>query len=64
MLARESVRIIQDRALAGQETAAALNTEELELQRIASDVTDIQQQIWLFWLEYLKASGLLQQLWQ
>ena len=64
LLSRESVRIIQDRALAGQETAAALNTEELELQRIASDVTDIQQQIWLFWLEYLKASGLLQQLWQ
>ena len=63
-LARESVRITQDRALAGQETPAALNTEELELQRIASDFANIQQQMWLFWLEYLYGSGLLQQLWQ
>ncbi len=63
-LSQESLGIIQNRVLAGQETASYLNTEELELQRISTDYANIQKQTWLYWLNYLKASGLLKELWK
>lgn len=62
LLSQESLRIIQERVEAGQQTASYLNTEELELQRITFDYTNIQKQTWLYWLDYLKASGKLNQL--
>ena len=62
-LSQESLSIIQKRVEAGQQTASYLNTEELELQRIALDYIGVQKQTWLFWLDYLKASGRLTQLW-
>lgn len=64
LLSQESLRIIQERAEAGQQTASYLNTEELELQRIAFDYNNIQKQTWIYWLDYLKASGKLNQLWK
>ncbi len=64
LFSQESLRIIQKRVEAGQQTASYLNTEELELQRIAFDYNNIQKQTWIYWLDYLKASGKLNQLWK
>ena len=63
-LSRESLSIIQDRVAQGVETASALNIEELELQRIANDYDNKNRQEWLYWLDFIKASGLLTQLWK
>jgi hypothetical protein len=60
----QSLLIVQERVEAGQQTASYLNNEELELQRIAYDYINIQKQTWVYWLDYLKSSGMLSLLWQ
>jgi len=63
-LSHQSLLIVQERVEAGQQTASYLNNEELELQRIAYDYINIQKQTWVYWLDYLKSSGMLSLLWQ
>lgn len=62
-LSRESVRILQDRVQEGQESPSNLNTEELENLRISADYNTGRSQAWLYWLDYMKATGLLIRLW-
>ena len=63
LLARESLDIIQDRVREGQESASRLTTEELEWQRLSAEYDNASKQAWLYWIDYLKASGLLGRLW-
>ena len=63
-LQRESVTLIRERVAMGQETAESLNNEELELMRMESQLAESQRQGWLYWLDYVKANGLLETLWE
>ncbi len=64
ILSKENVKIIQDRFELGQETASNLNLEENNLQSSEASYTLIQKQYWLYYLDYLKASGKLSELWK
>ncbi len=63
-LSRETIKIIQDRVQEGQETASTLNTEEASLQSIEAEYEIGKKQAWVYWLDYLKASGQLSSLWK
>lgn len=60
----ESVNIFQDRVLEGQESASALNFEEASLQVLEANYETTKKQLWVYWLNYLKASGQLSILWK
>lgn len=59
VLSKESIHIIQERVLQGQETATTLNLEEANLQILESEYETNQRQLWVNWLNYLNATGQL-----
>jgi outer membrane protein TolC len=63
-LSAESINIIQDRVLEGQEAALNLNLEEASLQALEANYESNKKQLWLYWLDYLKATGQLSILWE
>ena len=58
-LHQESIRIFQARVLEGQEAASTLNSEEADFQTMKADYETNKKQLWTYWLNYLKSSGLL-----
>ena len=63
-LSSESLSIYQARFLEGQESASNLNLEEANLQVLEADYETNKKQLWVYWLNYLKASGQLSILWK
>ena len=63
-LSTESITIIQARVLEGQESASTLNTEEANLKSLNAEYQISKKQYWQYFLDYLRASGSLQILWQ
>ncbi|WP_295664324.1 TolC family protein [uncultured Mucilaginibacter sp.] len=63
-LSKETIQIMQDRFDEGQETASTLNTEEVSLESILANYALGEKQLWIFQLDYLKATGRLNKLWQ
>lgn len=63
-LSRESIDIFQSRVKEGQESASNLNLEEANIQLLSSNYESNKKQLWVFWLDYLKASGQLSILWK
>ncbi len=63
-LSNESVDIFQARVREGQESASNLNSEEASLQLMEADYETRKKQYWIYWLNYLKASGQLTILWK
>lgn len=63
-LSTESIAIIQDRVDEGQESSSTLNLDEANLQQLESEYETNKQQLWLYWLDYQKASGQLSLLWK
>jgi len=63
-LSMETIQIMQDRLAEGQESASSLNTEEANLQGIEAEYETGKMQLWVYWLDYLKASGQLGLLWK
>jgi hypothetical protein len=55
---------MQARVLEGQESASNLNLEEANLQQLENVHESSKSQLWLYWLDYLKASGRLRLLWK
>jgi outer membrane protein TolC len=64
LLTNESIVIMQARVLEGQESASNLNLEEANLQQLQSTHETSKRQLWLYWLDYQKASGRLGLLWK
>lgn len=64
LLSVESIHIFQDRVLEGQESASTLNLEEASLQILQANYETNKKQLWVYWLDYLKASGQLSSLWK
>ena len=64
ILSKETIKILQDRFKAGQESASTLNTEEANLQNIQANRQVSEVQLRLYWLDYLKATGQLSKLWK
>ncbi len=63
-LSTESIGIFQDRVSEGQESSSNLNIEETNLQKLDADYQSNRRQYWLFFLDYLKATGNLSILWK
>lgn len=63
-LLKESLYIIQQRMLQGQETLSTLNLEEANLKVAKSNYDTIKKQSAMIWLNYLKATGQLSILWK
>lgn len=63
-LSIESIAILQTRLTEGQETTTTVNQEEADLQKLIADYQANQKQYWLYYLDYLKASGRLEVLWK
>lgn len=63
-LSLESIDIFQSRVKEGQESALNLNLEEANLQVLEADYEANKKQMWVYWLNYLKASGQLSILWK
>ena len=63
-LSTESIDIFQARVKEGQESASNLNLEEANLQALKADYEINQKESWVYWLNYLKASGQLSILWK
>ena len=63
-LSKETISIIRDRVKEGQESASTLNLDETNLQQLEAEYDASQQQLWLYWLDYQKASGQLRLLWK
>lgn len=63
-LSTESISIYQARVLEGQESASNLNLEEANLQILEAGYETNKKQMWVYWLNYLKASGQLSILWK
>ncbi len=63
-LIRETIEIVQERVAKGQETASTLNLEEADLQEMEAEYQSNRKELWVYWLNYLNASGKLNQLWQ
>jgi len=63
-LTSESITILQARVEEGQESTSSLNSEELKLQALKANYESTKKQWWLYWLNYLKASGQLSILWK
>jgi outer membrane protein TolC len=62
-LSNESIEITQARVTEGQESASTLNLDEASLQILRADYEMNKRQLWINWLNYLKASGQLNILW-
>lgn len=60
----ESIDIFQARVKEGQESASNLNLEETSLQQAKAQYKANTKELWVYWLDYLKASGQLNLLWQ
>jgi len=60
----ESIGIFQARVSEGQESSSNLNIEEADLQKLAANYQSNRTQYWLYFLDYLKASGELEILWK
>lgn len=63
-LYKESIAIFQARVSEGQESSSNLNVEEAELQKLDANYQSNRRQYWLYFLDYLKASGKLEVLWK
>jgi len=63
-LSNESINIFQARVSEGQESSSNLNIEEADLQMLDADYQSNRRQYWLYFLDYLKASGKLEILWK
>lgn len=63
-LSIESISIFQARVSEGQESSSNLNTEEADLQKLEANHQSNRRQYWLYFLDYLKASGKLEILWK
>ncbi len=63
-LSIESIDIFQSRVKEGQESASNLNIEEASLQLLKANYETNKKQVWVYWLDYLKASGQLSILWK
>ena len=63
-LSKETIKIMQARFEAGQETASTLNSEEANLQNIIANQQTAEVQLRIYWLDYLKATGILGTLWK
>ncbi len=63
-LSTESVAIYQARVSEGQESASTLNIEEADLQKLDAVYQSNKRQYWLYFLDYLKATGKLEILWK
>lgn len=64
LLSKESIGIFQLRVQEGQESAGNLNLEEAGIQALKATYETNKKQVWVYWLDYLKASGQLHVLWQ
>lgn len=64
LLSNESIVIIRARVAEGQESASTLNLEEADLQQLKSVYETTKRQLWLYWLDFQKASGRLGLLWK
>lgn len=64
LLGSESIEIFLARVQEGQESAYNLNIEEANLQVLKADYEANKKQWWVYWLDYIKASGQLAILWQ
>ncbi len=60
ILSIESIAIFQERVSEGQESASHLNIEEADLQKLDADYQSNKKQYWLYYLDYLKATGNLE----
>ena len=63
-LSLESIEIFQARVKEGQESSSNLNLEEANIQLLEADYETNNRQFWVYWLNYLKASGQLSVLWK
>jgi outer membrane protein TolC len=63
-LSVESIDITQARVKEGQESASAQNLDEADLQNLKAEYEMNKKQLWVNWLNYLKASGKLSILWK
>ncbi len=63
-LSIESIGIFQARLSEGQESSSNLNLEEADLQKLYANYQSNRRQYWLYFLDYLKASGKLEILWK
>ena len=63
-LSIESIGIFQARVSEGQESSSNLNMEEADLQKLDANYQSNRRQYWLYFLDYLKASGKLEILWK
>ncbi len=63
-LSIESIGIFQARVSEGQESSANLNLEEADLQKLDAGYQSNRMQYWLYYLDYLKATGKLEILWK
>jgi outer membrane protein len=63
-LSIESISIFQVRVSEGQESSSNLNMEEADLQKLGANYQISKRQYWLYFLDYLKASGRLGMLWK
>jgi outer membrane protein len=63
-LSSESIDIFQLRVKEGQESASNLNLEETSIQFLKANFQTNKKQLWVYWLDYLKASGQLTILWK
>lgn len=63
-ISSESIFIFQMRVREGQESALNLNLEEAAMQLLQSDFELNKMQLWIYWLDFLKASGQLTTLWK
>lgn len=63
-LLSESIAIFQARVEEGQESTLNLNLEEANLQALEAKYETSKKQLWVHWLDYLKASGQLSILWK
>ncbi len=63
-LSIESIGIFQARVSEGQESSSNLNLEEADLQKLDANYQSNRRQYWLYFLDYLKASGKLEILWK
>ena len=59
LLSQESIKLIRERFTEEQESASTLNTEETSLQSLEADYQTHKKQVWLYYLDYLRSSGLL-----
>lgn len=63
-LNEESISVYQARLSEGQESASSLNLEEANLQKLEAEYQNNRMQYQLYFLDYLKAAGKMEQLWK